>query len=94
MQNVVILNTWRAFYAIITSKGYSKGIIRKNFTGSTNGKPQHCSTNSFLLKNALNITDERIIKRKSVLKEIDKFDIKNVNKFPDPAKLTREDRDR
>jgi hypothetical protein len=47
-----------------------------------------------LLKKALNITNERMARRKSVLQEIDSLDIKNVNKFPDPAKLTREDRDR
>jgi hypothetical protein len=47
-----------------------------------------------LLKKALNITNERMARRKSVLREIDSFAIKNANKFPDPAKLTREDRDR
>jgi hypothetical protein len=47
-----------------------------------------------LLKNALNIRDERTARRKAVLQEIDDLQIKNANKFPDPAKLTREDRDR
>jgi hypothetical protein len=47
-----------------------------------------------LLKKALNITNERMARRKSVLQEIDSLNIKNANKFPDPAKLTREDRDR
>jgi hypothetical protein len=47
-----------------------------------------------LLKKALNITNERMARRKSVLREIDSLDIKNANKFPSPAKLTREDRDR
>jgi hypothetical protein len=45
-----------------------------------------------LLKGALNISDERKIRRKSVLKEIDELDIKNADRFPDPARLTREDR--
>jgi hypothetical protein len=35
---------------------------------------------------------QRIARRKSVLKEIDELDIKNTDSFPDPAKLTREDR--
>jgi hypothetical protein len=47
-----------------------------------------------LLKKALNITNERMARRKSVLQEIDSLNIKNTNKFPNPAKLTREDRDR
>jgi hypothetical protein len=47
-----------------------------------------------LLKTALSITHERKARRRAVLKEIDDFNIENTNKFPDPAKLTREDRDR
>ena len=47
-----------------------------------------------LLKTALNIPEERKTRRKSVLLEIDNLNIKNTNRFPDPAKLTREDRDR
>ena len=47
-----------------------------------------------LLKTALNITEERKTRRKAVLSEIENFNIKNAAKFPDPAKLTREDRDR
>jgi hypothetical protein len=46
-----------------------------------------------LLKNALNITEERLMRRKAVLREIDKLTIENPEQFPDPAKLTREDRD-
>jgi hypothetical protein len=46
-----------------------------------------------LLKGALNITEERVIRRKAVLEEIDKLAIENAGQFPDPAKLTREDRD-
>jgi len=38
-------------------------------------------------------TMERKTRRKTVLLEIDSLNIKNTNKFPDPAKLTREDRD-
>jgi hypothetical protein len=45
-----------------------------------------------LLKDSLNNTAQRIARRKSVLKEIDGLDIKNTDNFPDPAKLTREDR--
>ena len=47
-----------------------------------------------LLKTALNITQERKTRRKTVLLEIDSLNLKNTNKFPDPANLTREDRDR
>ena len=47
-----------------------------------------------LLKTALNITQERKTRRKAILQEIDNLNIKKANRFPDPAKLTREDRDR
>jgi hypothetical protein len=47
-----------------------------------------------LLKTALSITKERMARRKSVLEEIDRFNIKDTQRFPDPAKFTREDRDR
>jgi hypothetical protein len=47
-----------------------------------------------LLKKTLSITGERVTRRKSVLQEIDTLAIKNANRFPDPAKLTREARDR
>ena len=45
-----------------------------------------------LLKTALKINEERKIRRKAVLQEIDELIIKNTKEFPDPAKLTREDR--
>ena len=47
-----------------------------------------------LLKTALKITEDRKARRNAVLSEINNLDIKNTNKFPDPAKLTREDRDK
>ena len=47
-----------------------------------------------LLKNALNISGERKTWRKAVLQEIEKLKLQNTNKFPDPALLVREDRDR
>jgi hypothetical protein len=47
-----------------------------------------------LLKNALNITHERKMRRKYALQEVDNLNIKNADSFPDPAKFTREDRDR
>lgn len=47
-----------------------------------------------LLRSALNLKEERMARRKSVLKEIEALDIKDGNKFPDPAVLIREDRDR
>lgn len=47
-----------------------------------------------LLKDALAVTGDRKMRRKAVLREIDKFDVKDTSAFPDPAKLTREDRDR
>ncbi|AEF82857.1 conserved hypothetical protein [Leadbettera azotonutricia ZAS-9] len=47
-----------------------------------------------LLKNALNLTQERKLRRKSVLHRIKKLNLKDVDTFPDPEKLIREDRDR
>jgi DNA-binding transcriptional regulator YiaG len=47
-----------------------------------------------LLKTALHLSNERMARRKSVLEEIDKLQIAKTDSFPDPAKLTREDRDR
>jgi len=47
-----------------------------------------------LLKNALGISGERKLRRKAVLREINDLNIKNTDGFPDPAQLTREDRDR
>ena len=47
-----------------------------------------------LIKNALNLTQERKTLRKAVLQEIDNLDIKNTNKFPSPEEITREGRDR
>lgn len=47
-----------------------------------------------LLRSALNMKEERISRRKAVLKEIAELDIKNGNELPDPAVLIREDRDR
>ena len=47
-----------------------------------------------LLKNALDIAQERKARRNAVLQEIDDLCIRDANRFPDPAKLTREDRDR
>ena len=47
-----------------------------------------------LLKKALNLTDERKARRKRVLEEIKERKIPNSDKFPDPAELIREDRNR
>ena len=47
-----------------------------------------------LLKSALGFTQDRKIRRQAVLREIDELNIRNSDKFPDPAQLTREDRDR
>ncbi|GHV82339.1 hypothetical protein AGMMS49991_08970 [Spirochaetia bacterium] len=47
-----------------------------------------------LLKNALQITGERRARRRAVFNEIDNLHIANAQSFPDPAELTREDRDR
>ena len=47
-----------------------------------------------LLKTALSINQERKARRQTVLREINNFYLKDTDKFPDPAKLTREDRDR
>jgi hypothetical protein len=47
-----------------------------------------------LLKKALDYSEERILRRKRILVEIQKFKIENVDKFPDPVKLIREDRER
>jgi hypothetical protein len=47
-----------------------------------------------LLKNALNLTKERKSRRIYVLQRIKNLNLKNVETFPDPALLIREDRDR
>jgi len=47
-----------------------------------------------LLKKALGYSEERITRRKRILDEIKEFNIKNVDKLPDPAILVREDRER
>lgn len=47
-----------------------------------------------LLRKALNLKEEHISRRKRVLEEIDEFYIAEVDNFPDPALLIREDRDR
>jgi hypothetical protein len=47
-----------------------------------------------LLKNALNITQERKLRRKNVLQRISNLHLKNTENFPDPEKLIREDRDK
>jgi hypothetical protein len=47
-----------------------------------------------LLKKALDYSEERILRRKRILDEIQKYKIKNVDTFPDPVKLIREDRER
>ena len=47
-----------------------------------------------LLRKALNLHDERKLRRIKVLEEIKKNKISNVNDFPDPVDLIREDRDR
>lgn len=48
-----------------------------------------------LLKQALQLKEERILKRKALLEELSSFknSLKNIN-LPDPATLIREDRDR
>ena len=47
-----------------------------------------------LLKTALNLAQERKTLRKTVLLEIDNFNINDTNKFPPPEEITREERDR
>jgi len=47
-----------------------------------------------LLKKALNYKESRISRRKRVLSEIRNDVIVDSNKFPDPAVLIREDRER
>jgi hypothetical protein len=47
-----------------------------------------------LLKKALNFSEERISRRRRILAEIETLKIDNVDKFPDPAQLIREDRER
>jgi Fe-S cluster biosynthesis and repair protein YggX len=45
-----------------------------------------------LLKNGLNSTEERMERRKAVLREIDKLMIENPEQLPDPAELNQEDK--
>lgn len=47
-----------------------------------------------LLRNALNLKEEHISRRKRVLEEINEIHIDDVDNFPDPELLIREDRDR
>ena len=47
-----------------------------------------------LLRSALDQKDERLARRKRILQEIDEIDLGNVDDFPSPALLIREDRDR
>jgi hypothetical protein len=47
-----------------------------------------------LLKKALDYNEERIMRRKRILAEIQDFKIENVESFPNPADLIREDRER
>jgi hypothetical protein len=47
-----------------------------------------------LLKSALNLNHTRIQHRLGVLQEIKALNIDSDDKFPDPASLIREDRDR
>ncbi|MCL2602628.1 MAG: hypothetical protein FWD91_07425 [Treponema sp.] len=47
-----------------------------------------------LLKNALVADTDPRKRRESVLREIDNFGMEGANTFPDPAQMTREDRDR
>jgi hypothetical protein len=47
-----------------------------------------------LLKTALQTNGERKARRKAVFEEIDNLHIENAQSFPDPAELTREDRDK
>ena len=47
-----------------------------------------------LLKSALEYTYDRKARRQSVLDEIEALQVFDSDKFPDPANLIREDRDR
>ena len=47
-----------------------------------------------LLKKALGYTEERAARRKRLLAEIQANKMTNVDQFPDPAELLREDRER
>lgn len=47
-----------------------------------------------LLKKALGYTEERKARRKRVLDEIAELNLPDTNKYPDPAGLIREDRER
>jgi plasmid stability protein len=47
-----------------------------------------------LLKKALGYKEERIARRKRIFAEIKANKIANADKFPDPAELIREDRER
>lgn len=47
-----------------------------------------------LLQKALNFKQERLSRRKQILKEIKEMNFSNSDEFPDPADLIREDRDR
>jgi hypothetical protein len=47
-----------------------------------------------LLRTALNTSAERMFRRRAIFQEIDALNLGDSNRFPDPADLIREDRDR
>jgi hypothetical protein len=47
-----------------------------------------------LLRSALNQKEERMARRRKILEEINEISPGDTDKFPDPALLIREDRDR
>jgi len=47
-----------------------------------------------LLRSALDQKEERTVKRKKIIEEIEEMNIDSGNNFPDPVLLIREDRDR
>jgi hypothetical protein len=47
-----------------------------------------------LLRSALNQKEERKARRRKILEEINEISLGDTDKFPDPALLIREDRDR
>ncbi len=47
-----------------------------------------------LLRKALNLQQERLIRRERVLEEIENLTLEGSESLPDPAELIREDRER
>jgi hypothetical protein len=95
MQNAAVLNTGGDFMPLLQVRNIPQELYEKISRTAQMENRSIAQQTIVLLKNALDITGERIVRRKSILEEIDRINMNlPAHEFPDPAKLTREDRDR